>query len=110
MEKSSSEGGGACRGPVPYGQINFAGETPNSASSKPDHRAWATQEALECSWNLQRTRDVSSCKKRPPATLSLNMILLNAILGDKCSPRKNKQTKKSELGLKGIGDCNRVIY
>lgn len=50
----------------------------------------ATQEALECSWNLQRTRDVSSCKMRPLATLSLNVILLNA--------KVRELTLNSELG------------
>lgn len=50
----------------------------------------ANQEALECSWNLQRTLVVSSCKKRPPATLSLNVILLNA--------KVRELTLNSELG------------
>lgn len=41
-------------------KTTFASETLYSAKSKPDHRTWANQEALEYSCNPQRARHVSA--------------------------------------------------
>lgn len=71
-------GGGARRGPVAHGETNFAGETPNSASRKPDHRTWLLKKHLSVAGICREHVTCRlSCKKRPPATLSLSVILLN---------------------------------